>query len=319
MILAALILIAGCATNRPSSWNNAEPSPMSLSPVALDKLVSHARNDIAKDKDLNAIQTLDAVIEQSPRSAEAFLCRGLAHYKTGNTMQAVFDFTRSIELNPSNPLTYFNRGTAKLKLQEPEKAAQDFTTCMELAPTFAMALNNRGLCNYTLKKNQAAIDDFSKAFALSGQTLDDAIFNRARVYQEMEMYAKALKDYEKAIKLNPNLAQAFNNMGVIRLRTARYEEAIAQFDKALTKIPGDPQVLYNRAIALENRDRYEQAIADYTQALMITPTFPQALHNRGVLYLRLNDKTKGCRDLKKACNSGMCTRYKVSKELGVCW
>ena len=98
-----------------------------------------------------------------------------------------------------------------------------------------------------------------------------------------------------------------------------YDMAIAQFDKSLAIVSNDPEVLYNRAIALENRDQYEQAIADYTQALMIQPTFPQALHNRGVLYLRLNDKGKGCRDLKKACENGMCTRYNVSKELGVCW
>ena len=146
IILCSLFLIfatlVGCASKTPPK----PPATETATEESLNKLVELARSDIQSGKDLNAVQTLDAVIAKAPRNAKAFLYRGLAHYNTNNDMQAVFNFTRAIELDPTNPLGYFNRGTTKLRMQEFQEAKQDFTTCIDVDADFALALKQPRPC-----------------------------------------------------------------------------------------------------------------------------------------------------------------------------
>ena len=45
------------------------------------------------------------------------------------------------------------------------------------------------------------------------------------VYKEMEEYNQAISIYEKAIELNPEYYEAYNNLGVVLGKNEQYEEA----------------------------------------------------------------------------------------------
>ncbi len=46
-------------------------------------------------------------------------------------------------------------------------------------------------------------------------------------------YEEAIKCYDKAIEIEPNNAEAWNNKGIVLGRLSKYEEAIACYDKAI--------------------------------------------------------------------------------------
>ncbi|RMF28848.1 MAG: tetratricopeptide repeat protein, partial [Candidatus Nitrosothermus koennekii] len=46
-------------------------------------------------------------------------------------------------------------------------------------------------------------------------------------------YKEALEAFDKAIAIDPNFADAWNNKGVALAKLKRYEEALEAFDKAL--------------------------------------------------------------------------------------
>ena len=48
---------------------------------------------------------------------------------------------------------------------------------------------------------------------------------------------EAIKDFSKAIKLNPNYALAYNNRGIAKDNLGLYEEAIKDYDKAIKLNP----------------------------------------------------------------------------------
>ena len=52
-----------------------------------------------------------------------------------------------------------------------------------------------------------------------------------------EEYNDAISCYDKAIKIDPNFSQAWNNKGLALYDLGRYEEAIECFDKALELDP----------------------------------------------------------------------------------
>jgi tetratricopeptide (TPR) repeat protein len=61
-----------------------------------------------------------------------------------------------------------------------------------------------GNSHYDLKDYASSIRDYAKAIELN-PNLADAYYNRGNVYYHLKDYASAIRDYTKDIELNPNL------------------------------------------------------------------------------------------------------------------
>ncbi len=57
---------------------------------------------------------------------------------------------------------------------------------------------------------------------------------------------EAIKDYDKAIELNPQYAKAYNNRGKAKAKLGRNEEAIKDYDKAIELNPQLAEAYNNR-------------------------------------------------------------------------
>ena len=60
----------------------------------------------------------------------------------------------------------------------------------------------------------------------------DAYFNRGAIYEILQKYQQAIKDYTQAIKLNPNFAEAYQNRGNAYKALGKNAEAEKDFAKA---------------------------------------------------------------------------------------
>ena len=67
-----------------------------------------------------------------------------------------------------------------------------------------------------------------------------------------------------------------------RTRLGDYQGAIADYDRALELNPQFAQAYYNRGNAKRTLKDYQGAIADYDKAIELNPRFAQAYYNRGV-------------------------------------
>jgi len=88
---------------------------------------------------------------------------------------------------------------------------------------------------------------------------------------QQEALGLALKYYEKAVKADPQYADAENNVGTIWYQRKKYDKAIKAYRKAIT-MRGDMAVLYsNLGYAYFGDKKYEEAIASFRQALTLDP------------------------------------------------
>ena len=101
--------------------------------------------------------------------------------------------------------------------------------------------------------------------------------------------SRAQAAYERALALQPDLAEAHNDLGTLLARGGDLVGAIGRFRQALSATPDYPDALNNLGYALLLTGQGQEARSLYERALALQPDFPEALNNLGLLYGRAGD------------------------------
>lgn len=110
------------------------------------------------------------------------------------------------------------------------------------------------------------------------------VFNsRGVIFERKNDLENAVRDYEKAIIVNPRYANAINNRGNVRFKQRDYMEAVKDYDRAVSLKPEFAEAYCNRGIALEKLGKLVEAVKDFEKALEIDPEYDDALHCLAIL------------------------------------
>ena len=90
--------------------------------------------------------------------------------------------------------------------------------------------------------------------------------------------------FAEAVGLDPNFAEAHNNLANMQKRQGEMDAALAGYARALALQPGYVEAHVNRANTFAALGRLPDAVAGYRQALTLRPGFPPAVRGlAGVL------------------------------------
>ena len=146
-------------------------------------------------------------------------------------------------------------------------------------PAKALTPEVRGDILMARKMYREAIEKYREGAANSA-----VLANKIGIaYHQVLDLDSAKKNYERAIKLNPNYAEAINNLGTIQYARKSYRRAIAEYNKALRITPESASILSNLGTAYFARKNYELAFATYQKALQIDPEVFEHRNTHGVL------------------------------------
>ena len=56
----------------------------------------------------------------------------------------------------------------------------------------------------------------------------------------MERYEEAIREYEKALELDPQHPAIHRNLGLALIRLGRYDEAVVHLQTVLRQVPNEP-------------------------------------------------------------------------------
>ena len=138
---------------------------------------------------------------------------------------------------------------------------------------------------------------------------------RGSVYGEAGHADQALADFNKAISLDPNYAQAYANRALIYRKTNKLDLALADDNKALAIDASYAPAYLGRGIVYRLQGRNAQALDDFNKVIAIRPDNAEAYYNRGLLYqsqgqqqfaiddfsTALGLTTQKCRTVRRAC------------------
>jgi len=131
--------------------------------------------------------------------------------------------------------------------------------------------NNRGLVHLWNSHPHKAIRDFNHAIRLNPE-LPAAYNNRANYYATLDDQQNALADYDRAIDLNPFHVRARINRGITLRKLGRLDEALEGLDDALMFHQLNGEAYAERGRTYHLRGDWNCAIADYRRALATLPT-----------------------------------------------
>jgi len=108
-------------------------------------------------------------------------------------------------------------------------------------------------------------------------------YNLANEYRGVNKY-KAIEFYKKAIKLAPNFAESYNNLGLTYLELNKKADAIKFFNKSIEINPKNANAYYNLANMKANNGEYNEAIKLYKKAIDINPYHIESYNNLATIY-----------------------------------
>jgi tetratricopeptide (TPR) repeat protein len=109
-----------------------------------------------------------------------------------------------------------------------------------------------------------------------GYVLNIAYFNRGLAFKEKGNFDQAVADFDEAIELSPEHADAYFNRGLVLSKKGEQDRAIADFDKVIEISPNDADAFVKRGSAYRSRGDLDRALSDFDQALRIEPNMKAA-------------------------------------------
>ena len=98
----------------------------------------------------------------------------------------------------------------------------------------------------------------------------------------MQRYKEAGKEFERAVHLDHQYADAVNNLGVIDYEEKKYGKAIKQYEKALKFRPDSASFYSNMGAAYFGKKEFEKATGAYATAIQLDPNILDRTSYNGI-------------------------------------
>lgn len=212
------------------------------------------------------------------------------------------EYSARLEIEPNDHFLYGLRAEAYRQKGELALAMDDCNKCLNIVEEQGIAYSDgfllRAFIHLNLGEIREAELDFNSAVDYSSN--NDALFARARFYNEQGRLSESLKDYDMLVAMKPDYWMFYFNRGAVLQEKNELEMALADYAKVIALKPEDPRAYYNSAVIFHDSNMLEQAVAGYTKAIEKYPEMAIAYINRSDAYKTLNEPEKSQADLETA-------------------
>ena len=97
-----------------------------------------------------------------------------------------------------------------------------------------------------------------------------------------DKFEESLQAYNRALELNNNDAEAWNNKGIDEGLLGKYDDALVSFKNAVAINESYAEAWYNMGVIYDYKGYYQTAVQAYKKATQLNPSYQKALVRRNV-------------------------------------
>ncbi|XP_021058189.1 tetratricopeptide repeat protein 6 isoform X1 [Mus pahari] len=150
-----------------------------------------------------------------------------------------------------------------------------------------------------LFKKALELYTFSDKGPVATSVSAECLYNLGLCYMEEGNFQMAFESFTKAVKANPDFAEAFYHRGLCKVKLNK-QNSILDFNRALTLNPKHYQAYLSRVAYYGLKGRYSKAILNCNEAIKLYPESVRAYICRGVLKYYNRSYKLGITDLSTA-------------------
>ncbi|XP_078089235.1 uncharacterized protein ttc6 [Mustelus asterias] len=248
-----------------------------------------------------AANSFSQALKLDPFFADAYNGRGNVYMDSvheAGIKQAQKDFVRALHLNPKAMNSRINLGFNFQVLGRFQRAWNQFTIAIDIDPTLQAAYEGRAVVNLQVNNIFGAFQDINAALKISASA--KLFTNRGVISQFTGDRPNAMRDYQKAITLDPTYSLAYFNAANLYFHNRQFSLAHEYYTKAIDLQPDDESALLNRAICRVLLRHAKEAFEDFAEAIKLSPYSAHIYFNRANLYATLKQYKEAEKDYSQA-------------------
>ena len=276
---------------------------------------------ISQKKFLDAVAPLREYVKREPLDYQGYYAAGLAYQGLKQWAPSIELLQRAARLNPASYEVHYELGRVLAEDSQNERAIREFKSAEKIRPSasevhdqLTQLFAKTGQKNLAEKEHaesaalvsrgdsNAEADKFNEQgnkLLAAGKTRDAADayrealradpknpqlhYNLSIALEQLGDRAGERRELEKAIQLEPDLAAAQNQLGVLALRSNQTAEAEEDFKKAIASDPRDAEAQNNLGVLYSREGKDQDAATLYQQAIASDPKYMKAYVNLGLL------------------------------------
>jgi len=165
--------------------------------------------------------------------------------------------------------------------------------------TLGCFFNNLGNSYNEVGDTEQAMLALERAVEIN-PTLAESRMNLGNIYLKKDRINDAIDEYEAALEIDPGNAKTHNGLGNAYTKRGRLNDAISQYMRSVELEPDFTEAYKNLANAYCEQEKFGQAVAQLKQAIILEPEDPNLHKQLGDVYSRMGDYEKGISQYKKS-------------------
>jgi tetratricopeptide (TPR) repeat protein len=239
-----------------------------------------ARKLLAAGESAKAAGMLRPIVAADPSNADARITLGSALALEGQRAESLEQLREAVRLRPDSAAAYNSLGMALSRFLETAAAREAFESAIRLQPDLSSAHVNLSMILAQMGEQDLALQHLDQAIRIQGQDPAAArsCYLRAEIHRERNEVEAARADLEQAVRLRPDFAVAWSELGVVRRALLDDAGSLPALRRAVELDPKDATAQLRLGSEYLRAGQPREAIPHLQQALLVNPD------NRAVLY-----------------------------------